>query len=250
MREPISLCLVLLILSPLARSDEALIAVAANFTSAAEQLETAFELKSGHRITIASGSTGSLYAQIHNGAPYDVLLAADQERPMLLEKSGHAISGSRFTFASGRLALWSRNPELMQSDLSATLAQKRIVALAIANPALAPYGIASREALESLHIWDTVSNKIVMGENVGQAHALVATGNAQAGIVALSLVLDPDMSKGKTYLRIPEDLHAPIRQDAVLLRHGDGNSAALAFLAYLQSEAGREAITSNGYGVQ
>jgi len=249
MRGPISICFVFLILSSLARADEALIAVATNFTSAAEQIETAFESKSGHRITIASGSTGSLYAQIHNGAPYDVLLAADQERPMLLEKSGHAISGSGFTFASGRLALWSTNPELMQSDLSATLAQKEITSLAIANPALAPYGIASREALQSLHIWDTVRSKIVMGENVGQTHALIATGNAQAGLVALSLLLDPDMSADKTYLLIPEALHAPIRQDAVLLRHGDGNSAALEFLAYLQSEAGRAAIMSNGYGV-
>lgn len=249
MKRSISICLAPLIFSALAQADEALIAVAANFTNVAKQLETEFEAISEHRITITTGSTGKLYAQIVNGAPYDVLLAADQERPALLEKSGDSVSGSRFTFASGRLALWSTDPDLIQSDLTATLAQEEIAVLAIANPALAPYGIASREALQSLHVWDTVRNKIVMGENVGQTHALVATGNAQAGIVALSLVLDRRVAPGIAHLVVPEDLHEPIRQDAVLLRHGYGNSAAKDFLSFLQSETGKTAIRSYGYGV-
>lgn len=230
-------------------ADEAFIALAANFKSVAQQLKTAFESESGHRITITSGSTGSLYAQILNGAPYDVLLAADQERPTLLEKSGYAVSGSRFTFASGKLALWSANPELIQGDLSTTLLQKEIVSLAIANPALAPYGFATREALQSLHVWDKVRDKIVMGQNVGQAHALIATGNAQAGIVALSLVIGHGEAPGKTYLPVPQHLYAPIYQDAVLLRRGQDNSAAIDFLAYLRSTEGRQVIRANGYGV-
>lgn len=238
-----------LVLSLPAVADEALIATAANFKSVAQQLEIAFESETGHLITITSGSTGSLYAQILNGAPYDVLLAADQERPLLLEESEHAVSGSRFTFALGRLALWSANSRLIQTDLSTTLQQKEIFSLAIANPELAPYGIASREVLQSLDTWKTVGDKIVMGQNVGQTHALVATGNAEVGLVALSLVSGQNNLRKGAYLPVPESLHSPIRQDAVLLRHGEGNLAAIGFLAFLQSADGQKVIRANGYGV-
>lgn len=239
---------VLAVASPV-HAEDALIAVAANFFKTAEQLEVAFESKTGHDITIVSGATGSLYAQILNGAPYDVLLAADRERPMLLEKSGDAVEGSRFTFASGRLAVWSADSSLIKADLLETLTQEKIHALAIANPALAPYGIASREVLQSLQVWESVMDKVVMGQNIGQAHALIATGNAQAGIVALSLIVGNDQTPGKTYLPVPGHLHSPIYQDAVLLRHGQGNRAAIGFLSFLQSPEGRELVSSQGYDV-
>ncbi len=249
MKESISVCLALLVFSLPSGAEEALVAVATNFSKVAEQLENEFESRTRHDITITSGSTGILYAQVLNGAPYDVLLAADQERPLLLQDSGHAVDGSRFTFATGQLALWSADAALIQPDLLATLQQKEITALAIANPALAPYGTASREALQSLQVWDTLRDRIVMGENVGQTHALIATGNAQAGFVAVSLLTGPAEAPGKTYLPVPESLHSPIRQDAVLLRHGRSNVAAIDFLAFLQSVAGRAVILSNGYGV-
>ena len=242
-------CLVMLAVTRPALAAEALIAVAANFSALAERLEVEFESRTDHDITIAIGSTGSLYAQIRNGAPYDVFLAADQERPTLLEKSGNAVDGSRFTFAEGRLALWSADGSLIKADLQTTLRQHEIHALALANPALAPYGNASREALQSLGVWDSVRDKVVMGQNVGQVYALIATGNAQAGFVALSQLISGDQAPGIAYLPVPRKLHAPIYQDAVLLRHGRQNMAAIDFLAFLQSSDARDAISSNGYGV-
>jgi len=249
MKRSISICSVFLLISPLVQAEEALIAVATNFVRVAEQLEAAFEATTEHRITITSGSTGSLYAQIRNGAPYDALLAADQERPLLLLRSDDAADGSSFTFAIGRLVLWSADSELIQADLSATILQDEVITLAIANPALAPYGKASREALQSLQIWDEVRNKIVLGQNVGQTNAMIATGNAQAGIVSLSLMLHRAMLADKDFLLIPEEYHGVIRQDAVLLSHGRNNSAAIDFLSFLQSVEGQAIIKSNGYGV-
>ena len=245
----ITLLVIVFLLAPRALlADDALVAVAANFSSTAGQLKSLFERNTNHRLTITSGSTGSLYAQIRNGAPYDILLAADQQRPALLLASGDAVAGSSFTFAVGRLVLWSANPALIRADLLTTLAQEDFAALAIANPALAPYGIASREALQSLGVWDSVRDRIVMGENVGQAMALVATGNAELGMLSLA-----QMSDGRTpaaaYLTVAEELHEPIRQDAVLLRHGRANVAAQEFLDFLKSAEGKAVIQTNGYGV-
>jgi molybdate transport system substrate-binding protein len=242
-------CLAFLLISPALLADDALIAVAANFTRAAGQLESAFERESQHQVTIATGSTGSLYAQILNGAPYDVLLAADQERPALLLQSADAVGGSLRTYAIGRLVLWSANPAAIQSNLQTTLAQENIATLAIANPALAPYGIASRETLQSLGIWNAVRGKIVMGENVGQTFALIATGNAALGIVSRSQVLNGGTLSAQKFLPVPETLHERIRQDAVLLAHGRDNVAAREFLAFLESAKGKAVIQSNGYGV-
>lgn len=244
-----SFCLAFLLISPTLLADEALIAVAANFTRAADQLESAFERTSQHQVTIVTGSTGSLYAQILHGAPYDVLLAADQERPALLLESADAEDGSLLTYAIGSLVVWSANPALLRSDLQATLAQPDLTTLAIANPALAPYGIATRETLQSLGVWNAVREKIVMGENVGQTLALIATGNAELGIVSLSQVLNGDTLPSQKYLPVPENLHGGIRQDAVLLRHGRDNVAAREFLAFLASANGKAVIRSSGYGV-
>jgi len=231
-------------------AEEALVAVASNFVLAAERLKTDYESQSEHRITIATASTGSLYAQILNGAPYDVLLAADQIRPDLLLKSGHAIDGSRFTFASGRLALWSASADWILADLHSTLLQSNINALAIANPAVAPYGAASRQFLQSLNVWDDLRGKIVMGENVGQTHVFVATGNADLGIGAYSLILADENIRQDAFLPIPESRHTPIHQDAVLLQHGEGNRAAAGFLAFIKSDDARLTIASLGYSTQ
>lgn len=240
---------VLVLFAPPATADDALVAVAANFSQAMTELAAEFRAQTGHEVIVATGSTGTLYAQITNGAPYDVLLAADQERPALLEKSGVAVAGSRFTYATGRLVLWSANATLIRSDLQATLQQEAVGSVAIANPRLAPYGMASRESLEAMGAWDSVREKIVMGENVGQTFALVATGNAQLGFVSLSQVISADDKATLRYLPVSEDLHAPIRQDAVLLQHGRSNAAAIAFLRFLREPAGKAIISHNGYGV-
>lgn len=244
-----SFCLTILLIPSSLLADETLVAVAANFTGTADRLEAAFEQVSHHEVTIATGSTGSLYAQIRNGAPYDILLAADQERPALLLESGDAIGGSPFTYAIGRLVLLSANPVMILADVRTTLVQEGLATLAIANPALAPYGIASREALQSLGLWNVVKGKIVMGENVGQTMALIATGNAELGIVSLAQLLHGGAFSDQAYLPVPENLHKRIRQDAVLLRHGRDNVAAREFLAFMKSAAGKAVIISDGYGV-
>lgn len=232
-----------------ARSDEALIAVATNFAGIAEQLETRFESTSEHRITLTTGSTGKLYAQIRNGAPFDALLAADRERPRLLESSEFGVEESRFTYAIGRLALASRDATLNGLDLRANFKHTNVRTVAIANPELAPYGIASREVLQSLRQWKINQYKIVMGENVGQAYAMLATGNASLGIVALSLVLNQKNSHAINFVEVPEGLHGPIRQDALLLAHGKENAAARAFLTFLRDDDAQSLLTNNGYGV-
>jgi molybdate transport system substrate-binding protein len=249
MRKAISTILIFLLASASVHADEALIAVATNFTTVAEQLKATFEFESDHQITISTGSTGSLYAQIRNGAPHDVFLAADQERPALLVQSGHAVEGSIFTYATGRLVLLSADPLTRGADIQATISREDVSALAIANPALAPYGIASREALQSLGVWDNVEGKIVMGENVGQTMALIATRNADIGIVSLSQVVGNGSIAAENYLFIDSDLHRPIHQDALLLNHGSDNSAARDFLAFLRSDDAITIVKSNGYEV-
>lgn len=224
---------------------EALVAVASNFTDVANELKTEFEASSPHEVGIVTGSTGKLYAQIVHGGPFDVLLAADQERPRLLEISGDAVAGSRFTYAIGRLVLWSPQGTLVGADIVSTLREPRVRKIAIANPELAPYGSAARETLQSLGVWEDVRANIVMGENVGQAYALVATGNADVGFVAMSQVLAAPQ-QGR-YIVVPATSHERVRQDAVLLRHGAGNEAARAFLDFLREQPARDLIAASGY---
>jgi molybdate transport system substrate-binding protein len=232
-----------------ARSETALIAVAANFAEVMERIETAFERQSPHGITITIGSTGKLYAQITQGAPFDVLLAADQQYPERLESADLAVRGSRFTYATGRLVLWSPNPDRVPRDGAALLRSDAVGKLAMANPALAPYGRAARQTLQALNVYDTLSDHIVLGENVGQAHALVATGNAELGLLALSYVASERNAMQGSRWPVPESLHDPIHQDAVLLTRAEGNSAARDLLAYLRRPEVRELIRSFGYGV-
>jgi molybdate transport system substrate-binding protein len=239
-----------LMFTPVAMADTALIAVATNFAEAAELLAEDFEDTSGHDIDIATGATGKLYAQISNDAPYDALLAADQERPMRLEVSGDAVAGSRFVYAVGRLILWSADTSLIGSDGVAVLRRGNFRSLAIANPELAPYGAAARDTLKFLELWDELQPKIVSGENVGQTFALVATRNAELGFVALaSVISERNVTKGSRW-DVPSTIHEAIRQDAVLLRHGSDNAAAIAFLAYLRTDAAKARIVAMGYGLE
>ena len=227
-------------------ADDALVAAAANFAEPLTRLERAFEASHRHRLRVAVGSTGKLYAQVLHGAPFDILLAADQERPMLLEGAGLAVPGSRRTYAVGRLTLWSADPERIQGDVAALLEAGNFRRLAMANPALAPYGAAAREVLQGFGLYATLRDRIVTAENIGQTHAMVTTGNAEIGFVAASGIRQSD--EGSRW-EVPADLHAPIRQDAVLLAHGADNPAAREFLQFLHGERARAIISDFGYGV-
>jgi molybdate transport system substrate-binding protein len=229
-------------------ADETLIAVATNFAEVMEALTPKFAAASGHTLRFSSGSTGKLYAQIRNGAPFDVLLAADQRRPKLLEASPQGVAGSRFTYAIGRLTLWSEKAGRIGPDGAATLKAGDFKHLSLANPKLAPYGLAARQTLTALGLWDTLQGKIVLGENIGQAFSQVATGNAELGFVALSAVMSPRNKRAGSRWDVPVNLYQPIRQDAVLLTHGADNAAARVFLDYIKSAEARKVVAAFGYG--
>ncbi len=246
----LSFVLPLAICAPLqaAHGAEALVAVATNFAEAAASARIAFEKATGHEIRLTAGASGKLYAQIRNGAPFHVLLSADEKVPAMLEAEGLAVAGTRFTYAAGRLVLWSRDPGRIAGDGAALLREGSFRHLAMANPELAPYGAAAREALQALGLWESLSGRIVMGQNVGQAHAMAATGNAELGLVALSALVGPRATTMGSRWEVPRSLHAPIRQDAVLLDAGRDNPAAVAFLAFLKSAEGRRIAADFGYG--
>jgi molybdate transport system substrate-binding protein len=229
-----------------ARAETALVAVAANFAKPAERLIQGFAAASGHEVKLSTGSTGNLAAQIRNGAPFTLLLSADERRPAELEAEGLAVAGSRFTYAVGRLVLWGPDPRWVVIDPATSLNDPELKHLAIASPELAPYGRAAQEALTALGVWDAVQPKLVRGEDIAQTYQFVASGNAELGFIALSQVLDQSGSRWE----VPQDLYTPIRQQAVLLRPGEGNPAAKAFLDYLRSEPAREIIRASGYGVE
>lgn len=229
-------------------AETALAAVAANFADTAEALVAPFREKTGHDVTVTTGSTGKLYAQIRAGAPYDLMLSADAATPARLLAEGAAVQGSAFTYAVGQLALWSRQEGRIGKNGREALAEPRLRFVAIANPELAPYGAAGREALISMGLWDTLQDRIVMGQNIGQTHAMVATGAAELGLVALSSVRRPDGAATGSVWLVPQDLYSPIRQDAVLLRAGAGNPAARAFLEFLRSPRAAKVIRAYGYG--
>ncbi|MDH4048856.1 MAG: molybdate ABC transporter substrate-binding protein [Gammaproteobacteria bacterium] len=245
-----NLVFVAVLFPAISAADSALIAVATNFAEVAESLVRDFEALSEHEIRISTGSTGKLYAQIVNGAPYDALLAADRENPRRLEEAEIAVAGTVFTYAVGKLALWSPDDELIIGNGIEVLKRGNFRTLAIANPELAPYGDAAMETLKSLGLWDALQGKLVMGENVGQAFALVATGNAELGFVALASVKSKRNKQPGSRWDVPAELHAAIRQDAALLEHGYDNAAAVAFLAYLKSDEARLTIASFGYGLE
>ncbi len=229
------------------RAGEASVAVAANFLRPLRALAATFREETGHALRISAGSTGALYAQIRNGAPYEVFLAADAARPMRLEAEGLAVPGSRFTYAVGRLALWSPDARLIGGDGAAVLRQGDFRHLAIAEPKTAPYGRAAKEALGTLGLWDALESRLVRGLNVAHAFQLVATGNAELGFVALSQVSGPEDGVRGSRWQVPAGLYRPIRQDAVLLARGAGNPAAKALMAFLKGPTARETIAAFGY---
>ena len=225
--------------------DEIQVAVASNFALAARQLAARFEKETGHQVKLSFGSTGKQYAQILHGAPFHAWFAADAYRPMRLEEAGRIVPDSRFTYARGRLVLWSPQPGLVD-DEGEVLRRGDFRHLALANPRLAPYGLAARQALEKLGLWQILQNRLVRGENIGQTYQFVQTGNAELGFVAASQVLGRSRTEKGSFWLLPADLHGPIEQQAVLLRDEE---AARAFLAFAASEAGRAIIRANGYEV-
>lgn len=223
------------------------VAVAANFTAPAKEIAAAFAADTGHEAVLSFGSTGKLYAQIANGAPYQVLLAADRERPARAEAEGLAVSGSRFTYAVGKIVLYSTDPTLVDQEGKVLANLAPSARLAIANPKTAPFGAAAVEVMEALGVYRRVAPNIVMGESVGQAYQFVATGNAQLGFIALSQVIGTD--RGSQWL-VPEHLYTPVRQDAILLKTGADNEAAAAFLVYLRGDEARAIIRRYGYAIE
>ena len=234
---------------PGCKADEALVAVAANFLPAATHLVAAFEAHTGHRIQLTAGPTGHLYTQVVQGAPFDALLAADVERPQRLEQEGEAVAGSRFTYAIGKLVLWSADPEWLGADGAETVASGEFRALAMANPQVAPYGTAAESWLRQLGVYEQLNGKIVVGQSVGQAYSMAASGNAELGLVALSQVLGSKPGHGGHW-PVPESAYEPIRQDAVLLGHGTDNPAARAFLDYLRGNEAKQLIARFGYDTE
>lgn len=221
------------------------VAVAANFLSTLDQLTEGFSAKTGHRVVASSASTGKHFAQISNGAAFDVFLAADAERPALLERRGLGVAGSRLTYARGRLVLWVPAEEGLE-DPQAYLASAPFRRLAIANPRLAPYGLAAQQVLEQWRLWGLLRGRLVSGENVAQALQFVATGNAEAGLVALAQLRALPAGGRGAYALIPGELHDPIDQQALLLRD---SPAARAFLDYLRGDEAAAVIEAAGYVV-
>jgi molybdate transport system substrate-binding protein len=229
-----------------AQADEVSVAVAANFTLPAQKIAAAFEQETGHKALLSFGSTGKFYAQIKNGAPFQVLLSADDETPERLEKEGYATQGSRFTYAIGNLVLWSNKPALVDNK-GEVLNTGAFEKIAIADPKLAPYGSAAIETMTKLGLIQSLQRKIVKGENISQAYQFVLTENAELGFVALSQVYaEGKVTQGSAWI-VPAHLHQPIKQDAVLLNTGKDSPAAKAFVNYLKSGKAKALIKSFGY---
>jgi molybdate transport system substrate-binding protein len=227
---------------------EAQVAVAANFAEPIKAIAAVLEKTTGHTLKITVGSTGRLYAQIRNGAPFDVLLAADAKAPAQLEADGLAQPGSRFTYASGKLVLWSTDAAKVDAQ-GAVLKTDGFRKLAIANPKTAPYGAASIEVIDKLGLSASLTPKLVQGESIGQTYNFAFTGNAEIAFVAMSQVLEGGRLKGGSMWVVPQNLYAPIRQDAVLLKRGASNEAAVALMNLLKSPNIRELIHSYGYDI-
>jgi molybdate transport system substrate-binding protein len=237
-----------MLIAPGADAEEVQVAVAANFIPTFKEIAAEFEKTSKHTVQINAGSSGKFYAQIKNGAPFEVFLSADDERPKLLEDEGLGVKGSRFTYAVGRLVLWSQDPALVTGE--DTLRNGTFKHLAIANPKTAPYGAAAMQAMMKLGVWDSLQPRIVMGENLGQTSGFLESGNAELGFLAMSQVLDAKLKGKGSRWDVPESLHEPIQQDAVLLTKGQGNQAAKALMEFMHSPQARSLIERYGYQVK
>ncbi|MDR2189545.1 MAG: molybdate ABC transporter substrate-binding protein [Azonexus sp.] len=235
-----------LCLTASASAGEVRVAVAANFAAPAQRIAAAFEGATGHRAALAFGATGKFYAQISHGAPFEVLLAADAATPARLAAEGLAVADSRLTYAVGRLALWSAGADVVD-DQGKILGRGHFRRLAIANPKTAPYGAAAIETLSRLKLLETVRPKLTQGENIAQTWQFVSTGNAELGFVALSQITQDGKLTGGSVWIVPDDLHAPLRQDAILLAKGKNNAAAAAFMDYLKTPSARAIMGAFGY---
>lgn len=240
--------IILLLSSSFSFADEISVAVAGNFFKPLKVLAAQFEAQTGHNVQLSVGATGKLYAQITNGAPFEVFLAADQKRPTKLVEQQLAVKESQFTYAKGKLVLWSSDPALIDAQGS-RLKSPDLQHLAIANPKTAPYGEQATRALKNLGLYEQLEAKLVQGQNIGQAFQYVSSGNVQQGILALSQVTnDGQITSGSAWI-IPGSLYQAIQQDAVLLDKGKNNPAAREFLAYLKTPAALQIISLFGYEV-
>lgn len=235
----------LLLLATSARADEIPVAVAANFTAPFNKIAAEFEKETGHKVIASFGSTGKFYAQIRNGAPFEILLAADDETPAKLVKDNAAVAGSPFSYAIGKLVLWSAKPAVVDAR-GEVLRRGGFDHIALADPRLAPYGAAAVEAMKKLGVYDSLAPKVVTGETIAQAYQFVSSGNSLLGFVALSQVLKDGQIAGSAWI-VPADLYTPIRQDAVLLNAGKDKAGPVALLKYLQGAKAQAVIKSYGY---
>lgn len=239
-------CAAVSLFQSLTLAGEATVAVAANFTGPMEAIAPAFEKATGHKLTIAYGTVGKFYAQIKNNAPFDVLISSDQAAPIRLENDQLALPETRFTYAIGKLMLWSSKPGLVDNK-GEVLKRGEFRHLAVANPKVAVYGAAAVQVMEKMGVRQALEAKWVLGENITQAYQFVATGNADLGFVALSQIYKDGKYADGSYWAVPTELYPQIRQDAVLLTRGKGNAAAEALLGYLKGSFARQVIQAHGY---
>jgi len=241
-------CILPLLLFASASAEQVVVAVASNFIAPFDELAQAFQQSTGHDVMRSSGSTGMLYASISNGAGYAALLAADAERPARLEQEGRGVVGTRFTYAIGGLELWSFDQRLDASDCREALETLEDKHLAIANPVVAPYGVAAKSFLKSSGLWDRVEGNLVFGQNIAQTLQFVVTGNASFGLISAAQASSDRLPEPSCRWLVPGSMHAPIEQQAVLLTSAAHNEVAIAFLEFLRSAQGREIIRAHGYG--
>jgi molybdate transport system substrate-binding protein len=246
MRTLCPIAILFLVGMPHGLAAEVSVAVAANFTAPMQKIARDFERESGHKAVLSFGSTGSLYAQIKNGAPYQVFLSADDKAPQKAEEDGLSERGARFTYAIGKLVLWSKKADFGDKK-GEILKSGRFERIAIANPKLAPYGAAAEEVIQRMGLTEALKGKLVQGENITQTHQFIATENAALGFIALSQVYADGMIKEGSAWIVPASMHAPIRQDAVLLKTGKGQPAAEALIQYLKGKQAQAIIRSFGY---
>lgn len=238
----------LLAASAATRAAEVQVAVSANFVAPLQRIGEAFTAATGHVLKVSSGATGKFYMQVVSGAPFEVLIAADDETPKKLAAEGYAVPGTTFTYAIGRLVLWSAQPGFVDAQ-GAVLGSRAVRHLAIANPKVAPYGAAALQVLKARGLADALAPRLVTAESTAQAYQFAATGNAELAFVALSQVAVPGKPPAGSFWLVPQSLYGDIKQDAVLLKAGQRNPAAIALLAFLKSEAAQQLIRNFGYGV-
>lgn len=238
----------LLTVSVISKADTTLVAVAANFTKPMTDIAEAFEKTTGHSAKLSFGSSGKFVAQIENGAPFEVYLSADDKAPAKLEQSGFAVANSHFTYAIGKLVLWSATANLVDAQ-GEILSKGGFKHLALADPKLAPYGAAALEVLKNKNLLNKLQSLFVQGENIAQTYQFVSTGNAELGFVALSQVIDNDKISSGSAWQIPENLYTPLRQEAVLLKKGENNPAASALMQFLKSPEAKAIISKYGYSL-